>query len=345
MADTLMPMQNLGTDNGNRGEKLDPSKRADRKLFMKVSSGEIITAFQRVSVTEGKFMERSISEGKSAGFPVVGRSRAVYLKKGESLDSKRKQIKHSEIVIPVDELLTDDVMIFDLEDAMNSFDVRGIYNTQLGESLAMAKDGAVLAELAIMINEGKENINGLGKPVVVELEANDGTMAGLGTKVIAGFTTARAGLTKNYCPPKDRSAFVSPDTYSAILAALMPDAANYQALINPEDGTISNVMGFTIAETPHLTIGGAGMENPDDESAAPTDQQHAFPTTGTVTDKNVIALFGHRTAVGTVKLKDLQMEMARRPEYQADQMIAKYAMGHKGLRPEAAGALVAKTGE
>ena len=34
------------------------------------------------------------------------------------------------------------------------------------------------------------------------------------------------------------------------------------------------------------------------------------------------------------------MEHARRPEYQADQIIAKYACGHGGLRPEAVGLFV-----
>lgn len=48
----------------------------------------------------------------------------------------------------------------------------------------------------------------------------------------------------------------------------------------------------------------------------------------------------HRSAVGTVKLKDMALERARRAEFQADQIIGKYAMGHGGLRPEAAGALV-----
>ena len=48
------------------------------------------------------------------------------------------------------------------------------------------------------------------------------------------------------------------------------------------------------------------------------------------------------SAVGTVKLRDLALERARRANFQADQIIAKYAMGHGGLRPEAAGAVVFK---
>ncbi|WWT41604.1 hypothetical protein [Klebsiella phage 175019] len=120
----------------------------------------------------------------------------------------------------------------------------------------------------------------------------------------------------------------------------MPNAANYAALIDPERGSIRNVMGFEVVEVPHLTAGGAGDDRPD-EGAEATNQKHAFPATGgKVNKENVVGLFQHRSAVGTVKLKDLALERARRAEYQADQIIAKYAMGHGGLRPESAGALV-----
>ena len=99
-------------------------------------------------------------------------------------------------------------------------------------------------------------------------------------------------------------------------------------------------MGFEVVEVPHLTAGGAG----DTREDAPADQKHAFPATSSTTVKvaldNVVGLFQHRSAVGTVKLKDLALERARRANYQADQIIAKYAMGHGGLRPEAAGAIV-----
>ena len=59
-----------------------------------------------------------------------------------------------------------------------------------------------------------------------------------------------------------------------------------------------------------------------------------------VAKDNVVALFNHRSAVGTVKLKDMALERSRRANFQGDQIIGKYAMGHGGLRPEAAGALV-----
>lgn len=331
--------QNIGTNQGKGAN--DADKLA---LFLKIFGGEVLTAFARRSVTMDKHMVRTIQNGKSASFPVMGRTKGYYLKAGESLDDKRGEIKHSEKIIQIDGLLTSDVLIFDIEDAMNHYDVRAEYSAQLGEALALAADGAVLAEMAALCNlpaANDENIAGLGKAVVLQVgdkTALNADSEEMGKAILKGLTKARARLTSNYVPATDRRFYTTPDNYSAILAALMPNSANYSALIDPETGNIRNVMGFEVIEVPHLTIGGAG------DDLAGTNQKHAFPATATATAKvaldSVVGLFNHRSAVGTVKLKDMALERARRAEYQADQIIGKYAMGHGGLRPEAAGALI-----
>ncbi|NMZ63419.1 phage capsid protein [Pseudomonas oryzihabitans] len=330
--------QNIGQNQGKG------STDADRlALFLKVFGGEVLTAFARRSVTMDKHMVRTIQNGKSAQFPVMGRTKGYYLKAGENLDDKRQDIKHSEKTITIDGLLTSDVLIFDIDDAMNHYDVRSEYSAQLGEALAIAADGAVFAEMAVLCNpvSGKdENITGLGSATVLKIGTASALadQAALGTAILKGLTTARAKLTKNYVPASDRRFYTTPENYSAILAALMPNSANYSALIDPETGNIRNVMGFEVIEVPHLTVGGAG------DDAAGTNQKHAFPATSSTTVPvaldNVVGLFNHRSAVGTVKLKDMALERARRANLQADQIIGKYAMGHGGLRPEAAGALV-----
>lgn len=338
---TMTGEQQLGTNQGKGQSASD--KLA---LFLKVFGGEVLTAFARTSVTTSRHMVRSISSGKSAQFPVLGRTQAAYLSPGENLDDIRKDIKHTEKTITIDGLLTADVLIYDIEDAMNHYDVRSEYTSQLGESLAMAADGAVLAEIAGLCNLAStynENIEGLGTATVIATTQDKVTLTdqvALGKEIIAALTKARAALTKNYVPAADRVFYCDPDSYSAILAALMPNAANYAALIDPEKGSIRNVMGFEVVEVPHLTAGGAGTSRADT-----TDQKHAFPAshdTNKVATDNVIGLFMHRSAVGTVKLRDLALERARRANFQADQIIAKYAMGHGGLRPEAAGAVVFK---
>ncbi|BAJ51827.1 major head protein [Ralstonia phage RSB2] len=305
-------VQNPGQVN-NAGDRL--------ALFLKMFAGEVLTAFARTAKTMDKHISRTIQSGKSAQFPVLGRTTAAYLAAGTSLDDQRVAIPHNEKVIVIDGLLTADVLITDIDDAMNHYDVRGEYSKQLGEALALTADGSNLAELATLASAA-ENLPGLGAGSIVELAtATSVTVASptVGQEILSALATARMTLGKKYVPSGDRVFYVTPEAYSCILTALMPQAANYQAIVDPETGNLKNIHGFEIIEVPHFELGGVGGK-------------HTFPA-GLA--GKMVGIAAHRSAIGTVKLKDLALERARRPEYQADQIIAKYAMGHGGLRPEA----------
>lgn len=321
----------------NPGQALSADDRD--ALFMKVFTGEVLTAFARTSVMMSRHQVRTISHGKSASFAVMGRTRAKYLAPGNSLDDQRKKMEHNERVIAIDGLLTADCLITDIDDAMNHYDVRVEYSRQLGEALAMGADCAIINELAneaakdakfkdgnIPDNgEGADKALGTGKAFefVTSLEITQ--EAEYGNKILEGLLAARAQMTKNYVPQGDRYCLLTPEGYSAVMKALMPDAANYHALFDPNTGKLQTICGFEVIEVPHLLNDGI-------------DGKHALNTK--IKTAGLQGIVFHRSAVGTVKLKDLAMERARRAEYQADQIIAKYAMGHGGLRPEAVGIFV-----
>lgn len=314
----------------NPGQALSTGDRD--ALFMKVFSGEVLTAFARNTVMMSRHMVRTIDHGKSASFAIMGRTRAKYLTPGNSLDDQRKKMEHNERVIAIDGLLTADCLITDIDDAMNHYDVRVEYSRQLGEALAMSADCAVINELANLAKKGTEaniptndDVPGTGEPFEFVTGADISQSADYGNKIIEGLLAARAQMTKNYVPMGDRYCLLTPEGYSAVLKALMPDAANYQALFDPNSGKLQTVCGFEIIEVPHLLNSGV-------------DGKHTLDATYTAAGLQGIVF--HRSAVGTVKLKDLAMERARRAEYQADQIIAKYSMGHGGLRPEAVGVFV-----
>lgn len=275
---------------------------------------------------------------KSASFAVMGRTRAKYLAPGKSLDDQRKKFEHTEKVIAIDGLLTADCLITDIDDAMNHYDVRVEYSRQLGEALAQSADCAIINELANLAAKEdtvKENIpdngtdadkvKGTGKAFEFATGLELSQSAEYGNKIIEGLLAARAAFTKNYVPMGDRYCLLTPEGYSALIKALMPDSANYQALFDPNSGKLQTICGFEVIEVPHLLNDGV-------------DGKHTLSQKYTAAGLQGIVF--HRSAVGTVKLKDLAMERARRAEYQADQIIAKYAMGHGGLRPEAVGVFV-----
>lgn len=306
-------------------------------LFLKVFAGEVLAAFNGKSVTLGRHIERNISSGKSAQFPVFGRAAAAYLKAGGNLDDLRVNIEHAEKIIQIDGLLTSDCLIFDLDEAMAHFDLRGEYSRQLGEALARANDGAVLAELAKMVVADTENIptnqttgvKGTGKgsietKTVTSLGENEETGVALFEELLA----IKTKMSNNYVPEDERYCYIKPVALNALIAA--KDVMNklYGATMTIADNQPPKLIGFELIETPDLTVGGATVNDGVVQGSG-----HVFPASYVDSCQMIVA---HRTAVGTLTLKGLAVEHARRANLQADQIIAKYAKGYSGLRPEAA---------
>lgn len=298
-------------------------------LALKVFAGEVLTAFQKSSVTHGHVLERSIASGKSAQFPVFGRTQAHYLKAGESLDDKRENIQQSERVIHLDGLLTADTLIFDLDEFIAHYDFRSPYSAELGNALALSYDASILAECAKEALNTTENVAGNGKGGVIErtIAGGAGINRDTGNAIYDILLEAKAKMANNYVPTGDRYAYLSPEFHSALASALEYLNRDYGAGGTIREGNVIRLAGFDVIECPHITRGG------DDNANVIQGDGHVFPAA--YADKSPIIIC-HKTAAGVLKLRDLAMEQARRPEYQADQIIAKMAVGMGGLRPESA---------
>ena len=320
----------------NPGLKTGESDRLG--LFLKMFTGEVLTAFSRATVTGGKFSERTIEHGKSALFPIVGRAKAKYLKAGKNLDDLRTPIEHNERTIVIDGLLTADSLIFDLDDAMNHFDIRGKYAKELGEALAVAQDCAILAEVAKMVVAQEENIEdnqttgvkGTGKGLLVSKSvaaADYGETSAMGIAIFEALLKIKTKMSENNVPQSDRNCYIKPMALNALIAN--KDIINklYGATMTIEGNQPPKLIGFNLIEAPLLTEGGT------DDANVSQGAGHVFPAAYKDTCQFIVA---HPSSAGILTLKGLGMEHARRPEYQADQFIAKYAKGFGGLRPEAA---------
>lgn len=299
-------------------------------LALKVFSGETLTAFQRTSVTSGRVMERTIASGKSAQFPVFGRTKAHYLKAGQNLDDLRENIKQNERVIKLDGLLTADTLIYDLDEFIAHYDFRSPYAAELGNALAISHDASVLAELAKEALNPSENVEGNGKGGVITTRLDAGVVGinkQTGLAIYQTLLEAKAKMSKNYVPATERYAYIDPEYHSALASAVEFLNRDYGASGTILEGNVIRLAGFDILECPHIVRGG------DDNANVIQGEGHVFPAA--YADKHPIIIC-HKTAAGVLRLKNLSMETGRRIEYQADQMIAKMAVGMGGLRPEAA---------
>lgn len=297
-------------------------------LALKVFSGETLTAFQRTSVTTGRIMERTIASGKSAQFPVFGRTKAHYLKAGQNLDDLRENIQQNERIIKIDGMLTADTLIFDLDEFIAHYDFRSPYASELGNALAISHDASVLAEIAKEALNENENVAGNGKGGLINVKLDTGVVGinkQTGLAIYQVLLQAKAEMSKNYVPASERYAYVDPEYHSALASAVEFLNRDYGASGTILEGNVIRLAGFDIIECPHLTRGG------DDNANVMQGEGHIFPAA--YADKHPIIIC-HKTSAGVLRLKNLSMESGRRLEYQADQMVAKMAVGMGGLRPE-----------
>jgi hypothetical protein len=136
-------------------------------LFLKKFAGEVLTSFTTNNVMKDLHTIRTISNGKSAQFPVTGIASSKYHVAGERItdagNSYQSQIKANEVVINIDGLVLATTFIANIDEAMNHYDVRSIYSTELGRALAQRFDKQVM-QAALLGTLGAPNVTGVALP-------------------------------------------------------------------------------------------------------------------------------------------------------------------------------------
>lgn len=284
-------------------------------LFLKVFSGEVLTAFRERTAWLKRHQVRSISSGKSAQFPASHRATASYHTPGAEIVGQT--INHNERIIVIDDLLISDVFIANIDDAKNHYDVRSEYSYQLGAALARAFDTNV-AQVNILAARASATVSG-GNGGSVITQANMDT--DMNVLVAAAFDAAQA-LDEKDVPEEDRFLFVRPDIYYQLVQHTDVIHADFTKGSNGglDTGDIAMLAGAQIVKTNNLPS--------TNVATGPTAYQGDF--------SNTMGLFTHRSAAGTVKLLDLATEMAYDIRRQGTLIVSKYAIGHGILRPESA---------
>ena len=293
----------------------------DNALFLKVFSGEVLAAFARQNKMLGMTSVRTISQGKSAQFPAVGKTTAAYHTPGNEITGS--VIKHNERVITIDDLLISDSFIAQLDEAKNHYDVRSIYSNEMGNALARTVDQHLL-QLAVLAAQASTTVNGEnGGEVITDADAKTNAAS-----LITSIFDAAQALDEKDVPENDRFCVVPPATYYNIV--------ENDKILNRDFGGANGVY----AEGTVLKVAGINIVKSNTAVTAFTDQSSASSTGENNTYNgdfsNTAAVVFHKSAIGTVKLMDLAMESEYDIRRQGTLMVAKMALGHGILRPEAA---------
>ena len=317
-------------------------------LFLKVFSGEILTAFEQNNVMKDLHLMRTITSGKSAQFPVSGIATAKYHTPGvniaDSGNSMLSSIGMNERVITIDDVLVSSTFIANIDELKSHYDVRSIYASELGKALAKRFDIATMKTLFAAAGTGAS-----------APQAGGNTISGATTNTTAGIVdalyAAATKLDEVDAPSEGRFAIVTPAQYYKLLTAdnvaINKDTSGGSA--DAARGTIVEVAGIQLKKSNNFLEVIAEGNISVDQSTADNDDgsssNDVFVGGGVGYNGDFSALnnsgehgilVGTKEAIGTVKLLDLATESEYQIERQGTLFVAKYAMGHGVLRPECA---------
>ena len=341
-------------------------------LFLKVFAGEVLATFEEANVMKPLHTIRTISSGKSAQFIVTGAAHSRYHTPGESLlddanlgnalgqeadttpdDKYLSKIPHNERVIHIDKLLTSSAFIDDLDAAMSHWDIRSTYAKEIGKELAKQFDINTLNTAVACSRQLSPTVTG-GK-----LGGAVGGAAGVANDadvLLDAIASAAQKLDENDVAEGDRYLILKPAQYWLLLSGQDSVASTRAFMVNRDytagngdvaSGTLMQAYGFKIFKSNHIPgvinsvvadsggradpgVGGVGTGNAPFGTSGSEESGYRGDTPATV------GIAFHQSAIGTVKLLDLSVQSDYLVTHQGSILVARYAMGHNFLRPEAA---------
>lgn len=290
-----------------------------KALFLKVYAGEVLTAFAETNVVLQYVRQRKIEHGKSAQFPVLGKASGGYHTPGTEIVGR--PIAANEVVITIDDLLLSDTFIANIDEAMNHYEVRSEYSTEQGRFLANTMDKHLL-QLGVIAARSSARITGeQGGSVITDANAATDSNA-----LIADIFACAQKFDEKDVPADDRVFFVRPAQFYALAQNTKVLNKDWGGSGAYSDGKVLRIAGMEIVKTNHLP--NTNITSGSTEAGTGDKYAGNFSTT--------VALALQKSALGTVRLLDLALESEYDIRRQGTLMVAKYAVGHGVLAPQAA---------
>jgi hypothetical protein len=321
----------------------------------------VMNTFEKELKSRSRHTVRSITNGKSAQFPVMGRAKADYHQVGQDIldpsNGLLSNIEHAERVINIDDKLLAAVAISDVDEAINHYEVRANYSNEIGYALAERYDQAVFKvgyaaarEGATLTRDGDRIFGGTrifsggaGGSIGADDKALEiGAAFTTGVQLAEALHKAKAVFDKKNIPAQGRTAFVTADDYALLVADQSLSFPN--PVLNQDIGgqgsyamgSLGYVAGFEICMTNNLPNGAdlSGTTTGDGASRNDVFGSSGSGYNGDFTNSRILCM--HPSAVGTVELRGVSSQLEWQLNYQVDLMVSKYLLGHGILRPEAA---------
>ena len=196
----------------------------NRDLYLKLFSGEMFTGFQRETIARDLVMKRTLTNGKSLQFIYTGRTTAEYHTPGNSIlgnDDKTPPI--AEKTITVDDLLISSAFVYELDETLAHYEMRGEISKKIGYALAQKYDRLIfraIAKGARVPSAVKIGSNTFEEPGGTQIQVGAGSDANdalVATNLITAFYDAAAAMDEKGVSDDGRVAVLNPRQYYALI--------------------------------------------------------------------------------------------------------------------------------
>ena len=120
-----------------------------RALYLKLFSGEMFKGFQHESIARNMVMKRTLKNGKSLQFIYTGRTTAEFHTPGNSiLGNSDGAPPVAEKTITCDDLLISSAFVYELDETLAHYELRGEISKKIGYALAEKYDRLIFRAIA-----------------------------------------------------------------------------------------------------------------------------------------------------------------------------------------------------
>jgi|TARA_B100001540_G_scaffold146552_1_gene130036 hypothetical protein len=364
-----------GADNGAAS-----TTAARRALYLKLFSGEMFKGFQRNTIARDLVMKRTLTNGKSLQFIFTGRTTAEYHTPGNSiLGNSDGAPPVAEKTITCDDLLISSAFVYELDETLAHYDLRGEISKKIGYALAEKYDRKIFRSITKAARQAspitKANfIEPGGTQIKVGAAGTNADQAYTATSLINAFYDAAAALDEKGVSQEGRVGVLNPRQYYELI-----QETGSNGLINRDEtgdalqtgNGIVEIAGIKIYKSMNIPFFGRfgtkygsvsgtnpGVTDPgntgDFTEVVMVDETAGSGATKTVNSygngnsdfENSCGLIFQKEAAGVVEAIGPQVQVTSGDisvVYQGDVILGRLAMGADALNPAAAVELYAGT--
>ena len=367
-----------GADNATRaGSTFTTTER--RALYLKLFSGELFKGFQRNTIARDLVTKRTIKNGKSLQFIYTGRTNSEYHTPGTSiLGNSDNAPPVAEKTITVDDLLISSAFVYELDETLAHYDLRGEISKKIGYALAENYDRKIFRQITRAARKAspitKTNFKEPGgTQIQVGASGTNASKAISPDDLVTAFYDAAAALDEKGVPTEGRVGVLNPRQYYALIKGLDGSGIGAYLVNRDEQGDalqsgkgVYEIAGIKIYKSMNIPYfgrfgakyGTGSATNPGTTSPGNlgdfvevemlderTETVNNYGN-GTSDFENSCGLIFQKEAAGVVEAIGPQVQVTSGDVsviYQGDVILGRLAMGADYLNPAAAVELFAGT--